>query len=72
VTLDDDVFEAASTQAKASGQRLGTVLSQLARRGLRAPRIIRNSKGMPVFDVPANSPIIPSTRAKEIMNEEPW
>ena len=36
VTLDDDVFEAAKAQAQASGKQLGAVLSQLARRGLRA------------------------------------
>jgi Arc/MetJ family transcription regulator len=35
VTLDDDVYEAAMRLARASGERLGKVLSMLARRGLK-------------------------------------
>jgi hypothetical protein len=69
VTLDNDVFEAAQAQAKASGKRLGEVLSELARRGLQ--RSMTGSRGkLPVFKVRAGAAIIPSSRAKEILNEE--
>jgi len=72
VTLDDDVFEAAKAQADASGKRLGEVLSQLARRGLHASAQASNRKrnGLPVFDVPPNADIIPTSRAKELLAED--
>jgi hypothetical protein len=69
VTLDDDVFEVAQAQAKASGERLGKVLSDLVRRGLES-RKIRNRKTLPVFDVPRTGEIIPSDRASRMMADD--
>jgi hypothetical protein len=37
VTLDDDVYEAALAHARATGKRLGRVLSEMARRALEPP-----------------------------------
>jgi hypothetical protein len=70
VTLDDDVFEAAQAQAAASGKTLGQVLSQLARRGLRAPAQSATRSGLPVFKVQPDADIIPSSRAKELLSED--
>jgi hypothetical protein len=70
VTLDDDVFEAARAQAEASGQRLGAVLSQLARRGLRDSAKVGHKNGLPVFQISAHASIIPSNRARDILAEE--
>jgi hypothetical protein len=70
VTLDDDVFEAARAQAEASGKRLGEVLSQLARRGLRASAQTASKTGLPVFKVQPDADIIPSSRAKELLAED--
>jgi hypothetical protein len=70
VTLDDDVFEAARAQAQAAGKSLGEVLSQLARRGLRASTQKARKSGLPVFDVQPNAEIIPSSRAKELLAED--
>jgi hypothetical protein len=70
VTLDDDVFEAARTQAQASGKTLGEVLSQLARRGLRASTQTARKGGLPVFKVRPGAEIIPSSRAKELLAED--
>lgn len=72
VTLDDDVYEAAMHFSRASGERLGKVLSILARRGLKpadspAPRSARR---FPVFDVPANAPVIPASRIQRVIDEE--
>ncbi|HEY5743192.1 MAG TPA: hypothetical protein VIS99_11685 [Terrimicrobiaceae bacterium] len=67
VTLDDDVFEAAKAQAQASGRNLGEVLSQLARRGLRASMETTTKGDLPVFKVPPDAEIIPSSRAKDIL-----
>ena len=70
VTLDDDVFEAARAQAQASGMKLGEVLSQLARRGLRASTQSAARSGLPVFNIRPNADIIPSSRAKELLAED--
>ena len=70
MTLDDDVFEAAQAQAQASGQNLGKILSQLARRGLRASAQAVNQNGLPVFKVQPDSEIIPSSRAKGMLAED--
>lgn len=70
VTLDDDIFEAAQAQAQASGKNLGKVLSQLARRGLRASTPKASKAGLPVFRVQPDAAIIPSSRAKELLVED--
>jgi predicted CopG family antitoxin len=58
VQIDDDVYEAARSLARAENKALGHVLSRLARRGL-APRASqRRKRGFPVFEVtPEASPI---------------
>lgn len=70
MTLDDDVFEAAKAQAEASGRKLGAVLSQLARRGLRASAPTTRKGGLPVFKVRPDARIIPNSRAKELLAED--
>lgn len=69
VTLDDDVFQAAQTQAEAAGKTLGQVLSQLARRGIRASASTTQT-GLPVFKVPPDADIIPSNRARDLLAED--
>jgi hypothetical protein len=70
ITVDDDIFEAAQAQARASGKKLGEVISQLARRGLRASADTASKNGLPVFKVQGNAPLIPSSRAKELLDED--
>ena len=70
MTLDDDVFEAVQAHAQASGKKLGEVLSQLARRGLRASTASAKKGGLPVFKVQPNADIIPSGRAKKLLAED--
>lgn len=69
VTLDDDVYDAAMRLSRASGERLGKVLSMLARRGLK-PAPARRSSRFPVFDVPPNAPVIPASRIQRLIDEE--
>lgn len=54
VTLDDDVYEAALHLSRSSGERLGKVLSDLARRGMRSERAPRGKtrRRFPQFEVP--------------------
>jgi hypothetical protein len=70
ITVDDDIFEAAQAQARASGKKLGEVISQLARRGLRASADTASKNGLPVFKVQGNASVIPSSRAKELLDED--
>jgi hypothetical protein len=70
VTLDDDVFEAAQALAASSGQKLGGVLSQLARRGLRAEGSSSRKNGLPVFQVAADAPVIPTNRAQKLLADD--
>lgn len=70
VTLDDDVFQAAQVQAQASGKTLGQVLSQLARRGLRADLRSTTKSGLQVFKVQPDAEIIPSSRANQLLAED--
>jgi hypothetical protein len=71
LTLDDDVYESARALMEASGKTLGQVLSGLARRGLTPRTDFRSKRTLPVFRVPANAPVIPSTRASELEAEDP-
>ena len=70
ITLDDDVFEAVRGQAEASGKRLGEVISELVRRGLRNSASPKRKNGLPVFNVPPDAEIIPTARARELLAED--
>ena len=72
VTLDEDVYQAAVHLSRVSGDRLGKVLSTLARRGLAPgkPAPKKSSRRFPTFDVPPGSPVIPASRIEGIIDEE--
>ena len=70
VTLDQDVYEAAMQMAQASGERLGKVLSDLARRGLRPEKPRPSSRRFPVFQVAPGTPAISMVQLKKAMDEE--
>ena len=71
MTLDDDVYAAASQLARASGKRLGQVMSELAKQGLqRGPLKIVKRGGLPVIAVPRGSPTITVAAVQRILAEE--
>jgi len=72
VTLDDDIYEAALCQARATGQRLGRVLSNMARQALEPePKKRRAGKGrFPAFEVPRGTPVIPASRVQRVIDED--
>ena len=72
MTLDRDVYEAAVHLARASGQRLGKVLSQLARKGLMGGERSRQKRAgrFPMFDVPPDAPVIAASRVQRAIDEE--
>jgi hypothetical protein len=55
--IDDDVLEDAKSIARSAGRSVGAVISELARRSLRPVGIVMVD-GLPVFDVPSDSPIV--------------
>jgi hypothetical protein len=72
LTLDDDIYEAAMRLSRRSGERLGKVVSMLARRGLKpaAAPARRSARRFPVLDVPVNAPMIPASRIQRVMDNE--
>jgi hypothetical protein len=72
VSLDKDVYEAAKHLSRVSGQRLGKVLSELARCGLarQAPAAAKKKRRFATFEVPPNAPIIAASRIQEVIDEE--
>ena len=73
VTLDDDVYEAALCQARATGRRLGSVLSEMARQALRAEPGTESTAGtsrrFPSFQVPSDTRLIPISRVQRVLDE---
>jgi len=73
LTLDNDVHRAARQLARASGRRLGQVVSELARRGLEPPQLkIRRHRGsgLPTFVVPAGTPTLTAERVQRFLDDE--
>jgi len=71
VTIDSDVYEAALHMAQVSGKRLGSVLSDLARRGLQpTPAVRRKSGRFPVFEVPADAPKLSMAKIQRAIDED--
>lgn len=75
VTLDDDVYEAAQAHARATGKRLGRVLSEMARQALqpsghRPKRSVKGTSRFPAFEVPPDARLIPASRIQKVLDED--
>ncbi|HTA24833.1 MAG TPA: hypothetical protein VK763_14970 [Terriglobales bacterium] len=68
LNLDDEVFQLARGYAESRSLALGKAVSELVRKGLRAPTPVRMVNGLAVFDVPQD-PSITSKRVKELESE---
>jgi len=68
ISLDDDVFQLARGYAESRSLALGKAVSELVRKGLRAPTPTRMVNGLLVFDVPPDARIT-SRRVKELESE---
>jgi hypothetical protein len=70
VTIDDDVYEAAQAHARATGQRLGQVISAMARHALKpGPRRSRRSR-FASFDVPTGARPISAARVQKEIDDD--
>jgi hypothetical protein len=73
VTLDDDIYEAAVANAKATGRRLGEVLSEMARTALepRQPSSGRRRRArFAAFEVPKGSRMISASKIQKVLDDE--
>jgi hypothetical protein len=70
VNLDDDVYQAVASLSQSSGLSLGKVLSKVARQGLKPAPIKKSKKGLPTFDVPPGTPMIPGNLIQQFWDEE--
>jgi hypothetical protein len=70
-TLDiaDDVVAAAKELAAAERRSLGSVISELARRGL-TPARVESEDGLPVIRVPAGTPAITPEMVRHALDED--
>ena len=68
LSLDDDVFQLARGYAESRSLALGKAVSELVRKGLRAPTPTRMVNGLLVFDVPPD-PRVTSRRIKDLESE---
>jgi hypothetical protein len=70
-TLDiaDDVVAAAKELAAAERRSLGSVISELARRGL-TPARVEAQGGLPVIRVPAGTPAITPEMVRRALDED--
>ena len=70
VTIDDDVYEAALANARATGRRLGRVLSDMARAALSQQKTppTRKRTRFATFNVPKGSGTIPASRIQNALD----
>ena len=69
LTLDEDIFEAASKRAKCLHVSLGRVISDLAWRGLQSSVPVENVNGFVVFSPPKGTPAITMRTVKEALGD---
>jgi hypothetical protein len=69
LNLDEDVVSAARELATGERRSLGSVISELARRGL-TPARIETDDGLPVIRVPAGTPPITPEMVRRALDED--
>jgi hypothetical protein len=69
LNLDDDVVAAARELAADERRSLGSVISELARRGL-TPARVASDDGLPVIRVPVDTPPITPEMVRRALDED--
>ena len=68
--IDEDVLRVARSLARSEGKTIGEVVSELARKGFRpSPSKRRGRSGLPIFDVPANTPPLTPEMVREALED---
>jgi hypothetical protein len=69
LSLDDDVLQEVKAYAKSRDVAIGKAISELVRRGLRAPLRTRIVNGFHVVELPPDSPTVTSEHVKRLQDE---
>jgi hypothetical protein len=69
LSLDDDVFQEVKAYAKSRDVAIGKAVSDLVRRGLRAPLRTRVVNGFHVVELPQDSPPVSAEDVKKLQDE---
>ena len=69
LTLDDDILELATRQAKLRGISISKTVSDLLRRGLSASTPAEDKDGIVVFHLPADSPKVTTDAVRRLETE---
>lgn len=69
LTLDDDILELATRQAKLERVSLGKAASDLVRHGLNAPASCQEKDGIVMFRLAADSPPVSAEEIRRIESE---
>ena len=69
ITIDDDLLAAAKVLARTQSVSVGTVISELARRGLKSSARTRRKSNFPVFSVSSTARPITLEDVKKIEDE---
>jgi Arc/MetJ family transcription regulator len=69
LSLDDDVVQQIKTYAKNRDVSIGKAVSDLVRRGLRAPLRTRIVNGFHIVELPPDSPTVTSQDVKRLQDE---
>lgn len=69
LTIDDDIVAAARELAAVEGRSIGSVISELARRGL-TPAQVEVDGSLPVIRVPVGSPPITPEMVRRALDED--
>ena len=70
ISLENDAIEAVRAYGRGHGLPLGKAASELIRRGSRYQLPVRMADGLPVFDVPAEFPVVTTAQVRRLMDEE--
>lgn len=70
LTIDDDVLSAARSIAAESGAALGSVISELARKGLKPSAAIEYRNDFPVFEIREDAEVFGPAEVREALDEE--
>lgn len=68
--LDDNLLAIARVRAKENGISLGAAVSEMMRQGLRVPRAT-SPTGFPVFQPPADAPIVTDEIVARYRDDDP-
>lgn len=70
LTLDEDVLKAARVLAQERNRSLGSVISELARKGLRPGLEAAYRGDFPVFEVREDSPVFGPDEVRQALEDE--